>query len=166
MYAQVINKQITQVVNEQQLREMYPSTHFPSPILAEHLEGFDNWYICEDEAEVPAFNSAEKKVSFNRALSGKKVIGSYTVVDLSPEEKNAIKEARWIEVKYHRNNTLAATDYLMISDVFNSFSDAEKAKIEDYRKKLRDITDQENPFSITWPVLGIESITLKYNVEI
>ena len=40
MYAQVIEEEIVQIVNEQSLRELYPSTHFPSPILQAHLEGF------------------------------------------------------------------------------------------------------------------------------
>ena len=48
MYAQVINGNITQIADEKSLRQLYPSTHFPSPILESHLEGFDNWYVCED----------------------------------------------------------------------------------------------------------------------
>ena len=68
MYAQVINGNITQIADEQSLRQLYPSTHFPSPILESHLEGFDNWYVCEDEAEAPAFNPTQKKVTFERVL--------------------------------------------------------------------------------------------------
>jgi len=29
MYAQVIDKEIVRIVDEQTLRELYPSTHFP-----------------------------------------------------------------------------------------------------------------------------------------
>ncbi len=166
MYAQVINGQITQIVNEQQLRELYPSTHFPSPIVEENLDGFNNWYLCEDATEIPEFNLQTEKLSFNRSLQGNKVIGEYSVVLLSNEEKNAARQARWNEVKYHRDNTLSCTDYLMTADVFNSFSDTEKTKITSYRQSLRDLTSQEDPYNIIWPNLDIESITLKYNVEI
>lgn len=166
MYAQVIDKHITQIVNEQQLREMYPSTHFPSPILESHLEGFDNWYICEDEAETPSFDPTKKKVSFERALAGKKVKGSYVLIDLSNEEKAEVIANQWSLVKYHRDNTITATDYLVMPDVFSSFSDSDQEKIIAYRKSLRDITEQTNPFNITWPTLGIASVKLKYTVEV
>ena len=166
MYAQVIDKHITQIVNEQQLREMYPSTHFPSPILESHLEGFDNWYICEDETETPSFDPTKKKVSFERALAGKKVKGSYVLIDLSNEEKAEVIANQWSLVKYHRNNTMNATDYLVLPDVFASFSESDRAKIVSYRQALRDLTDQEDPFNITWPTLGIASVKLKYTVEV
>jgi len=51
-------------------------------------------------------------------------------------------------------------------DVFSSFSNSDQEKIIAYRQALRNITDQVNPFKITWPALGISSITLKYSVEI
>jgi len=166
MYAQVIDKHITQIVNEQQLREMYPSTHFPSPILESHLEGFDNWYICEDETETPSFDTTKKKVSFERVLTGKKVKGSYVLIDLSNEEKAEVIANQWGLVKYHRDNTITATDYLVMPDVFSSFSDSDQEKIIAYRQSLRDITKQTNPFNITWPTLGIASVKLKYTVEV
>jgi len=166
MYAQVIDKEIVRIVDEQALRELYPSTHFPSPLLGSHLEGFDNWYVCEDETEVPTFDPASKKIRFDRELKGKKVVGSYTVTDLTNTEKDEARQNQWNLIKYHRNNTIAATDYLVMPDVFSSFSNSDQEKIIDYRQALRNITDQVNPFKITWPVLGISSIKLKYSVEI
>jgi hypothetical protein len=163
MYAQVINKVIIQIVDEQSLREMYPSTHFPAVITQVALDGFENWYVVEDETSMPEYDKSSKKLEFVRALSGKKVVGKYNVVDLSNAEKLAAKEARKIDVRYHRDNTLNSTDYLMTSDLFNSFSAADQEKIVAYRQALRDLTSQENPFEITWPVLGIDSITIKYN---
>jgi hypothetical protein len=166
MYAQVIDEEITRVIDEQSLREMYSSTHFPAVITQAALEGFDNWYVVEDSSEFPEYNKASEKLEFTRVFNGTSVVGQYSVVDLSNAEKAAAKEARTSEVRYHRDNTLNATDYLMTSDLFNSFSSTDQEKIVEYRQALRDLTDQENPFAITWPSLGIESITLKYNVEI
>jgi hypothetical protein len=51
-------------------------------------------------------------------------------------------------------------------DVFSSFSDSDQEKIIAYRQSLRDITEQTNPFDITWPTLGIASVKLKYTVEV
>jgi len=166
MYAQVIDDQITQIIDEASLRELYPSTHFPATITQDSLEGFDGWYVVEDNTELPEYNKATEKLEFSRFFNATRVVGQYSVVDLSVAEKAAAKEARVSEVRYHRDNTLNSTDYLMTSDLFNSFSAADQQKIVDYRQALRDLTDQADPFNITWPVLGIESITLKYNVEI
>lgn len=166
MYAQVIDDQITQIIDEASLRELYPSTHFPATITQDSLEGFDGWYVVEDNTELPEYNKATEKLEFSRFFNSTKVVGQYSVVDLSVAEKAAAKAARVSEVRYHRDNTINSTDYLMTSDLFNSFSAADQQKIVDYRQALRDLTDQADPFNITWPVLGIESITLKYNVEI
>lgn len=166
MYAQVIDGSITQIVDEQSLRQMYPSTHFPATITQAALEGFDNWYVVEDDTAIPEYDKLSKKIEFTRSFNGTEVVGQYTVINLSNEEKLAVKEARWIDVRYHRNNTLNSTDYLMMSDLFSSFSAADQEKIVEYRQALRDLTNQEDPFNITWPVLGIESITLKYNMVI
>ncbi len=163
MYAQVIDDLVIQIVDEQSLREMYPSTHFPAVITQVALDGFENWYVIEDEASMPEYDKSSKKVEFVRAFNGTKVVGTYNVVDLSNAEKLAAKEARKRDVRYHRDNTLNSTDYLMTSDLFNSFSAADQEKIVEYRQALRDLTNQENPFAITWPVLGIDSITIKYN---
>lgn len=166
MYAQVIDEEIVQIVDEQSLRELYPSTHFPSPILQRHLEGFDNWYVVQDDPTVPEYDNKTKKVEFVREWNAGAVIGYYKVLNLTQSEKDALLESRWSQIRYHRDNTIASTDYLMTSDVFNSFSESDKAKITSYRQALRNITNQEDPFNITWPQLGINSITLKYNVEI
>lgn len=166
MYAQVIDEEIVRIIDEQSLREMYSSTHFPATITQASLEGFDNWYVVEDSSEFPEYNKASEKLEFTRVFNGTSVVGQYVVVDLSNAEKAAAKAARTSEVRYHRDNTLNSTDYLMTSDLFNSFSAADQQKIIDYRQALRDLTDQADPFNITWPVLGIESINLKYKVEI
>lgn len=166
MYAQVIDNKITQVIDEASLRELYPSTHFPETITQAALEGFDNWYVVEDSTNLPEFDKASEKLEFNRAFNGISVTGQYLVVKLSNAEKAAAKEARKSEVRYHRDNTLNATDYLMTSDLFNSFSATNQEKIVEYRQALRDLTNQADPFNITWPSLDIESVTLRYKVEI
>jgi hypothetical protein len=166
MYAQVIDEEIVQVVDEQTLRQLYPSTHFPSPIETRHLEGFDGWYVTQDDTTIPDFDRATKRIEFTRIWNSGAVVGSYKVLNLTAAEKTAEKTAQWSTVKYHRDNTLNSTDYLMTADVFAKFSEADQAKITSYRQALRDITEQEDPFNITWPSLGIGSITLKYNVEI
>jgi hypothetical protein len=166
MYAQVIDDKITRVVDEQSLREIYSSTHFPAVITQASLEGFEGWYVVEDDTNLPEYDKSSKKLEFTRAFNGTSVVGEYSIVNLSNAEKAAAKESRKSEVRYHRDNTLNATDYLMTSDLFNSFSATNQEKIVEYRQALRDLTGQADPFNITWPSLDIESVTLRYKVEI
>jgi hypothetical protein len=166
MYAQVIDDKITRVVDEQSLREIYSSTHFPAVITQASLEGFEGWYVVEDDTNLPEYDKSSKKLEFTRAFNGTSVVGEYSIVNLSNAEKAAAKESRKSEVRYHRDNTLNATDYLMTSDLFNSFSATNQEKIVEYRQALRDLTAQADPFNITWPSLDIESVTLRYKVEI
>jgi hypothetical protein len=160
MYAQVIDEEIVQVIDEQSLRELYPSTHFPSPILQSHLEGFDNWYVVQDDPTIPEFDKATKKLLFTREWNAGAVVGSYKVLNLTNDEKKAAQDAQWVTVKYNRNNMLKATDYLMLSDVYNNFNASEKTQIADFRQALRDITEQTDAFNIEYPTLGISSVTL------
>lgn len=59
-------------------------------------------------------------------------------------------DAAWAEVKTTRSKLLSETDWMVVRAQENGaeLSDEWKA----YRQALRDITDQPNPFSITWPV--------------
>lgn len=52
---------------------------------------------------------------------------------------------QWGIVRVERSKLLAETDWMALSDV--TMSDAWKT----YRQALRDITDQADPFNITWP---------------
>ena len=83
MYAQIIDEEITTVVNEQSLREMYPSTHFPSPLTQEALEGFDGWYVVNDAVTIPEYDKASEKLEFTREFNGTSVVGKYSVTKLS-----------------------------------------------------------------------------------
>lgn len=160
MYAQVIDEEIIQIVDEQSLRELYPSTHFPSPILQRHLEGFDNWYVVQDDPTIPEFDKTTKKIQFIRSLNAGAVIGKWTVLNLTNEEKENNKENEWNIIKYNRDNLLKATDYLMLPDVHSRFDLADKNKIIEFRQSLRDITEQENPYEIVYPTLDIISIKI------
>lgn len=165
MYAQIIIGKVERLASEQELRELYPSTHFPSPLLQEHLDGFDDWYVVEDAESMPDFDIKSQKLEFVRELDSDKgiVVGKYNVLELTPEEINDVVETKWSNIRYHRDNAISSTDYLVLPDVFNSFDSADKEKILSYRLALRNITNQADPFNIVWPDLDIESITLKYN---
>jgi hypothetical protein len=158
MYAQIKKNKLVQVVNDNTLRELYPSTHFPADIQNYHLEDFDGWVVAQDDFTIPPYDIAKEKLEFTYELQGEVVKGFYKVVKLSAGEKESAQESQWNIVRYNRDNMLKATDYLLVADVFSKFSKAKQDAIVEYRQALRDITKGSNAFDVTYPTLDL-SIT-------
>jgi len=55
----------------------------------------------------------------------------------------------WKTVRFKRDKKLQACDWIVLPDV--PMDPAKKTEWETYRQGLRDITDQPDPFNITWP---------------
>ena len=58
---------------------------------------------------------------------------------------------QWVVVRGQRLHKLRASDWSVLSDV--PMTAEKKAEWEAYRQALRDITNQSDPFDITWPTL-------------
>jgi hypothetical protein len=56
---------------------------------------------------------------------------------------------QWLVIRGLRNSKLSSCDWTMLSDV--PLAPSVKTEWETYRQALRDITDQSDPFNITWP---------------
>ncbi len=63
---------------------------------------------------------------------------------LTPEQ---LKEAQWEVVREKRNKLLTESDWTQLPDI----PQATKELWEPYRQELRDITNQPDPYNITWP---------------
>lgn len=59
----------------------------------------------------------------------------------------AAPAARWDAIRTERNARLAASDWTQLPD-----APVDHAAWAAYRQALRDITEQPDPFNITWPV--------------
>lgn len=57
-------------------------------------------------------------------------------------------ETQWSVVREERNKLLAASDWTQLPDVPLATKEAWAV----YRQALRDITNQPDPFNITWPI--------------
>ena len=160
MFAQIKNDKIVQVVNDSTLRELYPSTHFPADIQPEHLEGFDGWVLTEENFTTPDFDSSKQKIVFSYDAINGRAVGTNKVIDLGKDELKTVQDSQWIKVRYNRDNLLKATDYLMVSDVFNKFLKTDQDAITTYRQALRDITNSKDAFTIEYPDLTIAGVKL------
>lgn len=72
-----------------------------------------------------------------------------TVEPLTEEEIAARTESQWAKVRADRNAKLAASDWTQLVDT--PLTNTEQGEWAVYRQSLRDITNQEDPFNITWP---------------
>lgn len=158
MYAQIKDNKIVTIVNDNTLRELYPSTHFPEEIQGSHLENFDGWTVIQNDLSAPQYDFATEKTEFTYELKNGVVNGFHKVIKLTSAEVIVAQELQLNIVRYNRNNLLKATDYLMVSDVFVKFSKVQQDAITEYRQALRDITDDLNPFNVVYPTLD-SSIT-------
>ena len=78
--------------------------------------------------------------------------GMCCTVDVEPKTEQELKERirnEWTVIRQQRNRLLSESDWTQLAD-----SPADKDKWAVYRQELRDITTQENPFSIVWPVMN------------
>ena len=77
--------------------------------------------------------------------------GMCCTVDVEPKTEQELKERirnEWTAIRQQRNRLLSESDWTQLAD-----SPADKNKWAVYRQELRDITTQEDPFSIVWPVM-------------
>jgi hypothetical protein len=78
---------------------------------------------------------------------------NYIVSDLDAEASAATVGAQWAVIRAERNKLLSDTDWWVTkaSEVGAAISLEQLV----YRKTLRDITNQADPFSVQWPALPL-----------
>jgi len=59
-------------------------------------------------------------------------------------------ETEWVQVRALRNQKLRDTDWTQIPD--SPFAAQQRQQWVQYRQALRDVTNQQDPFNIVWPV--------------
>jgi hypothetical protein len=59
-------------------------------------------------------------------------------------------DEKWYYVRAERNNFLSSCDWTQVND--SPLSQVDKDAWATYRQALRDITLQQDPFNIIWPV--------------
>ena len=89
----------------------------------------------------PMDNEGDYNTNVNFLDPSKKPSWSTVQSQMAPEE--------WKTVRFQRDKKLQSCDWTMLSDV--PLDPTVKTEWETYRQALRDITDQSDPFNITWP---------------
>ena len=103
--------------------------------------------------EVPQYNQEYQRVLWNSETL------SFNVEDISDEEL-------WQKIREKRNNLLAESDWIMVSDIPGD-NDINLPEWTLYRHKLRNLPERTlNPKEIIWPLKPNETEILSFNPPI
>lgn len=147
MYVKVTNGSVdTYPYNVGKLRRDNPNTSFPKKVPTASLAawGVYNVVIADD----PSYDAMTHKIV--AADTPTLVGGTWTItkstVALTAEEIQANSDAEAQLVRGKRDDLIAKTDWMALSDVTMS------AEWQAYRQALRDIPEQEGfPYTVDWP---------------
>lgn len=76
-------------------------------------------------------------------------VQKWLVEEATSEQKEERLATQWQSVRYERDELLKSSDWTQLPDV--PLTEDQKAGWKSYRSQLRDVTDQPDPFNITWP---------------
>lgn len=145
MYLRIIDSVINYPYTIEQLRAAHKNVSFPQNMTESLLAEWDVFNVI----------SVTQPIDYTKNI----VEGEPTLVDGSyyqnwiqtnaSEEEIALRiEDKWFEIRYLRNSLLTECDWTQLSDVSESI----RTSYQSYRQSLRDITNQSDPFNISWPV--------------
>ena len=128
------------------LKAAYPNVSFPSDIPAEGFPDFNIYPFLT--TAIPAYDAATEKVD---EVTPAQIDGTWTqqwsIVALTPEEKNEADERQATSVRAQRNSLLAACDWTQLPD-----APVDHETWATYRQNLRDVTAQAGfPWDVVWP---------------
>ena len=136
--------QNNEIVNTGTLQSLFPNTCFPK------TGPNDEWKTengVVDIVNTRSFDTATQHLETADAYLEGGVVYTVRVVTNSDEYNTQRATAEWNEVRSLRDMYLQESDWTQLSDVSN----VDKTAWATYRQQLRDITNQADPFNITWP---------------
>jgi hypothetical protein len=148
MYLKVSGSNITYPYSIQQLKLDNRNISFPSTISDSLLETFGVYKV---ELKDSGYDNDDTKdvVEITPTLSGSIYVQTYEVSDANEETINKRKEIKWSEVRSTRNTLLAESDWTQFQD--SPITGSSLTDWQTYRQSLRDVTNQSDPYNITWP---------------
>ena len=136
--------QNNEIVNTGTLQSLFPNTCFPK------TGPNDEWKaenVVVDIVYTRSFDEATQHLETADAYLEDGVVYAVRVVTNSDEYNTQRATDQWNEVRSLRDMYLQQSDWTQLPDVSN----VDKTAWATYRQQLRDITNQADPFNITWP---------------
>jgi len=148
MYLKVSGSTIIYPYSVQNLKNENLNTSFPTIITDSLLESFN---IYQVEVRNSGYDNDDSKdvTEITPTLSGSVYIQTYSVTDADTETINKRKEIKWSEIRSTRNTLLTESDWTQFQD--SPITGSVLIDWQTYRQSLRDVTNQSDPYNISWP---------------
>lgn len=141
MIAIVIDNQIT---NTGDIKDLFPNTLFPNTGVPQAFKAENN---IVDVVNSKSYDENTEHLETADPYLEDGVVYSVRVVTNSDEYNAERISGQWVRVRSERDQFLVNSDWTQLPDVSN----VDKSAWATYRQQLRDITNQADPFNITWP---------------
>ena len=148
MYLRVSGSNIIYPYSVQQLRMENKNVSFPSVITDEVLATFDVYPVKLIDGNYDG-DYTKDVVEVTPTLSGSVYVQTYEITDADELTITTRKEVKWEEIRQERNRLLSECDWTQFQD--SPITGSKLTEWQTYRQSLRDVTNQENPYNITWP---------------
>lgn len=144
MYLRIIDNVVFYPYSLQKLREDNPRISFPSELTENLMIEFGIYEV----RRTPKLNDYTKNVSEGAPILVDGVYyQNWVITDATQSEIDVRIENKWDEIREIRNELLKECDWTQLGDIPSET----KTLWQNYRQELRDITNQLNPFNISWP---------------
>jgi hypothetical protein len=145
MYALIENNAVKQYpYGADVLRRDNPQTSFPTNPTDELLAAYNVFPVTR--TDIPVVDYTQAVTEADPQLIDGVWTQTWTITDRTAEEIAQIEADQWSNVRSERNRLLSDCDWTQLPD-----APVDAAAWASYRQSLRDITEQADPFNITWP---------------
>jgi hypothetical protein len=148
MYLKVSGSNIIYPYSVQQLKLENKNISFPSVITNEVLATFNVYPVKLVNGNYDD-DYTKDVVEVTPTLSGSVYVQTYETTDADEITLTTRIEIKWEEIRETRNTLLSECDWTQFQD--SPITGSKLTEWQTYRQSLRDVTNQENPYNITWP---------------
>jgi hypothetical protein len=145
MYLRIVNNTTTYPYTIKDLRESLPNVSLPANLSNEQLL---EWNMYEVNFLAAPNDYTKNIIEGTPILIDGNYYQNWLQTDATQSEIDQRLEDKWFEVREIRNQLLVECDWTQLGDVSQTIKDVWTT----YRQQLRDVTNQQNPFNIEWPV--------------
>jgi hypothetical protein len=149
MYIKVSGSVVAYPYTLDNLRSDNPNVSFPKNLTDDVLSSFYTFKVKMIPIDIDE-DYQHNYIEGTPTQSGSLYVQNWIITDATSEEIEQRKEEKWTDVRMQRDTLLTECDWTQMSDT--PISGSKLTEWQTYRQSLRDITNQSNPFEITWPV--------------
>tara|TARA_B110000238_G_scaffold163401_1_gene177962 strand:- start:259 stop:708 length:450 start_codon:yes stop_codon:yes gene_type:complete len=146
MYLKIENQNIIYPYRISELKAENSNISFPISLTNDTLSNFRVYPVNSVECGSDYTKNYQEGTPL---LSGSVYIQVWNETSSSVDEISTKIEEKWLEIRELRDTLLSQSDWTQFID--SPIGGSSLNAWQTYRQSLRDITSQENPFSLSWP---------------